>query len=313
MSSGAVNNRQVLTVTLNPAIDTTLFLQTLEDDANRVTEELRQAGGKGVNVGAALRTLGIDCRNLILAGEENLAEYRRLLGDIPCRIFPIPGPIRENLTLCLPGRTVKINRKGGKWEASALEELARAAEGCSSGRIAVSGSLPEGMDEKAFAGFLERLQKGGAELFLDSSGLTPALLRRVRPCCIKPNLAELAALLGKKISEDTLPDDLRELRRMGAAIILLSMGERGMLLACGEGIYRVSVPPVEVKSAVGAGDSSLAGFVAASVRGKSSVEAAVFAAACGTASVTEPGTGGLNPETVRSLLPRIRVEKMSES
>ena len=51
----------VYTVTLNPALDRTLYIETLlEGEANRIKKECRYAGGKGIDVSRVLLELGVE-------------------------------------------------------------------------------------------------------------------------------------------------------------------------------------------------------------------------------------------------------------
>ncbi len=49
----------IYTITLNPALDRTLYVKRIQyDDSNRIEKEQRYAGGKGIDVSRVLTTLG---------------------------------------------------------------------------------------------------------------------------------------------------------------------------------------------------------------------------------------------------------------
>ena len=65
----------VYTITLNPALDRTLWLEKIQpDESNRIEKEQRYAGGKRIDVSKVLTTIGMSNRTLgfvgSFAGEE---------------------------------------------------------------------------------------------------------------------------------------------------------------------------------------------------------------------------------------------------
>ncbi|MFD7949466.1 PfkB family carbohydrate kinase, partial [Streptomyces sp. NPDC059744] len=78
-----------------------------------------------------------------------------------------------------------------------------------------------------------------------------------------------------------------ELRERGARSVLASLGADGQLLVDGTGTYFGSARVDAVRSNVGAGDASLAGFLTAGGRGPAALAAAV---AHGAAAVQLPGS-----------------------
>ena len=83
------------------------------------------------------------------------------------------------------------------------------------------------------------------------------------------------------------------------------MGCKGLVYANREKLVRFSVPQVEVKSTVGAGDTTLAAFLAQLSRKGDPVAAARYATAAGTASVTVDGTGVITRAMVEKILPKV--------
>jgi 6-phosphofructokinase 2 len=62
------------------------------------------------------------------------------------------------------------------------------------------------------------------------------------------------------------------------------------VVASGEGVFRITAPRVEIRSAVGAGDSFLAAMTVALFEGRDAADAALFATAAGAAAVLSSGT-----------------------
>lgn len=105
---------------------------------------------------------------------------------------------------------------------------------------------------------------------------------------IKPNAQELAEAVGRPLA--TVGDALKaaeELRARGARSVLASLGADGQLLVEASGAYFATAPVTAVRSNVGAGDASLAGFLAAGGQGP---EALASAVAHGAAAVQLAGS-----------------------
>ena len=107
--------RDIVTITLNPSIDVTLWVDGLDGDkVNRVQKERREAGGKGVNVARVTGDFGLHTCCIVVAGKDNADELHRYLDDedLLCDMLRVDGAVRENLTLRCGSETVKINRQG---------------------------------------------------------------------------------------------------------------------------------------------------------------------------------------------------------
>ena len=105
----------IISVTLNPSIDVTLWTDGMDMDAtNRVLEETREAGGKGINVSRVVQTFGLPNLCLSVVGEDNSGEFAEYLEkeSIHYELLKVQGAVRENLTLRFDEHTMKINRKG---------------------------------------------------------------------------------------------------------------------------------------------------------------------------------------------------------
>ena len=100
------------------------------------------------------------------------------------------------------------------------------------------------------------------------------------------------------------------LREVGVENVLVSLGGNGLLSVSEEGVLRAVVPPVEVKSTVGAGDSLLGGFVVGTVKEMPYAERVRLAAACGTASVMLDGTAVADKAEAMAVMENVRVEEM---
>ncbi|MGO1864109.1 MAG: PfkB family carbohydrate kinase, partial [Corynebacterium variabile] len=166
----------------------------------------------------------------------------------------------------------------------------------------------------------------GVRVAVDTSGapltvlvLAGASVADSTPDLIKPNTFELAEILGLTPAEagsmedaagrgelDEVADAASQLVDRGFPAVVVSLGAAGALLATAEGSWFCPSPKVEAVSTVGAGDSTLAGYVLGDVRGLAPADRLALAVAHGSAAVTLPGTTLPIPEDLPHDLPTPR-------
>ena len=174
--------------------------------------------------------------------------------------------------------------------------------------VVAAGRLPGGMDGDAFSDLCLRIQEMGAKIALDTSSLTLEQVKRIRPWMFKPNLDEFEDLMGCRFQdEDGVAAAARELRRVGVSHVLVSLGKDGMFYSGEAGAMRLTVPSLTVKSAVGAGDSLTAGFIAGYQAGLDWIDCLRQACAFGSAACLVDGTNPPNEEDVKRILQRVQV------
>ena len=310
--------RNIITVTLNPSIDVTLWLDGMHPDkTNRVTGEAREVGGKGINVSRVVRSFGLENLCIAVAGEDNCREFAQYLeqGGLRYELLQVEGAVRENLTLRSGGQTVKCNRKGPSLSAMMIGALMALISGrMRPGDIVVfAGSLPENVTVQDFVELVLAVKNAGALVALDCDVLTKEDLHRISPWMIKPNIHELkhiVELQGTTITD--VVDAARLLQGEGVENVLVSLGGNGLVCVTGEQVVRATVPQVEVKSTVGAGDSALAGFVVGTVKGNTFEECVRLAAACGTACTMQEGTAVATRESAGALLAQVGIQLLEK-
>ncbi|PCG83036.1 1-phosphofructokinase [Streptomyces sp. WZ.A104] len=284
----------ILTVTPNPSLDRTYELPGLvRGTVLRATSDRVDPGGKGVNVSRAVAAAGHRTVAVAPIGGPEGALLARLLGDLGIEAagVPIAGSTRINVTLVEPdGTLTKVNAAGPELSPAEAEDVLEAVRVRSSAAdwIACCGSLPRGLPPRWYAELVARSHRAGARIALDTSGaaLTAALAER--PDVIKPNAQELTEAVGRPLA--TVGDALKaaeELRERGARSVLASLGADGQLLAEASGAYFATAPVTAVRSNVGAGDASLAGFLTAGGQGPKALASAV---AHGAAAVQLAGS-----------------------
>lgn len=283
---------RILTLTLNPALDLTLRLPSLQPGAINRCDELRShAAGKGLNVAQVLADLGHSLSVSGFLGRANAAPFERLMQargfhDLFVRV---PGETRSNIKLAeADGRITDLNGPGPQVEAEHLQRLEEELQPLLAGHdaVVVAGSLPRGVTTQWFASLLRRIKASGIPLVVDSSGAALHAALGVVPWLIKPNEEELREACG-----NDLPAAITRLRGQGIEHVLLSRGADGVEWH-GPGIALRAVPPrVEVASTVGAGDSLLAASLHGLLQGWPAERTLRLATAVAAQAVTQIGFG----------------------
>ncbi|CZT55294.1 Tagatose-6-phosphate kinase [Eubacteriaceae bacterium CHKCI005] len=307
---------KVLTVTLNPSIDVTLWLDQLDTDmVNRVKRETRQPGGKGINVSRVLTRSSIPTLATGIAGFDNLHAMTYVLGreGVKHRFVRTLGDIRENITLRVGKETIKVNREGLECSQDDLGKLMRILrEEIHPGDFCVfGGSLPQGVGFEDVKALAQEAQSVEGIVAIDTDCLTLDQLSEIKPWLIKPNAGEFCRLVQ---AEPETPEEMlsygKQVLDCGISVVLLSLGSEGMLGITKDQAILAKVPAVEAQSTVGAGDSSLAGFLAAHIRGLSFDECVRLAAAYGTASVTDQSAELAYPNRAAEYYGRITITQL---
>jgi 1-phosphofructokinase len=285
----------IVTLTPNPSLDRTLeVLELHRGSVLRATARHTDPGGKGVNVSRALAANGRKTVAVLPCGGIAGSRLAELLAPQGVEVLAVPvlGEIRVNISVVEPDGTVtKINEPGPVLTPQELDALAEAAVRAGQGAawVALSGSLPPGAPDDLYAQLITRIRSAGGPLVsVDSSGAPLVAALAAGPDLIKPNRAELAEASGLPVT--TLGEAVAAalaLRDRGACTVLASLGADGALLVDGSGAVHGRAHVAEPRSAVGAGDALLAGYLSA---GSGGAEALAEAVAWGAAATSLPGS-----------------------
>lgn len=284
----------IVTVTPNPSLDRSLEVASLTRGGVLRAEHVRvDPGGKGINVATALTANGHPSRAVVPAGGyegDQLCDAVAAAGIDVVRV-PIDHPIRTNVSLVEPDGTVtKINAPGPSLDETQARALTLAAVEAIEGAswVAGCGSLPPGAPDGLYAALVDDAHAAGARAAIDASG-TPLLAAiDAGPDLIKPNVHELADATGRTLRRlGEVLDAARELHERGARCVAVSLGADGAVLVDADGAWHATTPPITVRSAVGAGDSMVAGLLAAGGHGPDALRQGV---AYGVAATQLPGT-----------------------
>jgi 1-phosphofructokinase len=293
----------IVTVTANPSLDRAVTLAgPLQVGDVQVAAGVREdAGGKGINVARVVTAAGADALAVLpLAATDPFATSLAATG-VPVHVVPIDGHARANLTVLDPdGTTTKINLPGPRLDDADQTALVAAVTAVTAGAdwLVLAGSLPPGAGADLYVRIIGavRAAHGAAapRIAVDTSGpALHAVVAGASPDLIKPNEHELAELTAQAAD----PGDIAGIiglakglvpSRVGSALVTL--GAAGALLVTPQGAWAGAAPRITAVSTVGAGDSSLAGYLIADVAGLPPEERLRNAMRYGAAAASLPGT-----------------------
>jgi 1-phosphofructokinase family hexose kinase len=311
----------IVVVCLNPALDVTHHVPAVAwTGVNRPSAVYARPGGKGLNVARTLHALGVDVLVLGLAGGITGAGVQAALGElgIAAAFTPIAGETRRTFTV-VDGRggTASFHEAGPRVSAEEFAEFGVQYEKALAGSAAVvlSGSLPPGRPAGTYAALIETATAAGVPAVLDTHG--EALLRGVTagPAIVKPNLAELEALAGRRLSTARGADRTAvavaasQLRAAGAQAVVASLGHEGLLAATGDGRWQARPPASVAGNATGAGDAVAAALAHGLVLGRPWDERLRHAVALGAATVAAPVAGEFSHADYTSALSAVAVHR----
>jgi 1-phosphofructokinase family hexose kinase len=311
----------IVTVTLNAAVDRTLLVPNFQlAQRHRASVGLLSAGGKGINVARALKRLGVPVVCTGLAGGRNgtlLVEeltQEGILNDF----VRIRGESRTSTAVLDPTSNAytEINEWGPEVADDELDMLREKLSYLTQGAefVVFAGSLPRGVDPSFYAEVVRDAGRRQQLAIVDADGEPLRLAVGAEPYLVSPNMSEAEALVGHEfVDEEDLATGLDEIAELGArnVLITLTTGCYALLREDRhESRLRARAPDLEAISAIGAGDTLLAGFLAARVAGRSFEDAVRSAVAAGAASVLEAGPGRFDPREASRLTPLVTVDPL---
>jgi 1-phosphofructokinase family hexose kinase len=309
----------LLCVSLNPAVDRRIHVPRFAvGEVNRATSSDPAAGGKAAHVAFAARALGAEVRWIGLLGGAEGESCRAGIEDRG--VTPIPVRIRDrtrtNLELIdeASGAVTEVLEPGPliteEEAASFLAEFEKQVAECP---LAVaSGSLPQGLPSSFYAALVSRAKDAGCQMFVDTSGEALVQALAAMPALIKPNRQEAEALLARRI--ETISESAsaaNELRVRGAETVIVSLGAQGAIVVGANQALYGKAPQRKALSAVGSGDSFLAGWSVGAMRGLDRAECLRLAIACGTANCLAGSPGVISPEAVECLSREVEISTIS--
>ena len=309
----------ILTVTLNAAIDKRYVVDDFQvGEVNRVKECTYVPGGKGLNVSKPASIYGAEVVATGFVGGHAGAYIEDALKPfgIQGAFYHVAAESRSCINIwdevnkvqtefLEPGFTLTEEDFAGFEEK--FRGLVKKAK-----VVAMSGSVPKGLDGTAYQRLVKIVKEAGIPVILDTSGRLLEMGIEAAPTMIKPNIDEIRMLTGKRC--DDLQDIVhaaKEIHAKGVKIVVVSLGADGSLAVGDEGVFRARVPKIQAVNTVGCGDSMTAGFAIGLSQGLSLPETLKLASAISAAAAMREETGFFVKEDMEALLPRIEIKEIN--
>lgn len=310
---GTAPLKSIATLTMNPTIDVSYDVGCMRHTHKmRTDNEWYAPGGGGINVARVFVRLGGNARCYYLSGGATGPAFDGLvdLHQLVRTRIPIAGSTRV-ASAALERETGKEYRFVPKGPSIAEREWRECLDLLAEAKCAhmvLSGSLPPGVPHDFYARAAELLQPRGISIVLDTSGRALAAgIEAGGLALIKPSRGELQQFVGRPLSgaTDIAKAAMSIVDEGKARLVAVTMGHEGAVLARKEGPVFLPAVKIEAASAVGAGDSFVAGMLFALSEAKDEMEAFRFGLAAGTAAVLRAGANLAHPEDITRLLKQV--------
>jgi 6-phosphofructokinase 2 len=288
---------KIITLTVNPALDkSTTSPAIVPEKKLRCAPVSIDAGGGGINVSKGLHRLDTASTAVFPIGGNNGKMLQNLVKNegIRTKCLETSGETRESFSVSdeHTGLQYRFTMPGVAITDTEAQNLLDLTEQLKPDILVASGSLPAGLGDDYYRRVAQAAHRIGAKLILDCSG--EPLLRAAQEgvFLLKPNLGELSSLSGvAELEMNQVDDAARDLIQKGRVeVVVVSLGGQGAVLVTKEKLEHIPVPPVKVRTTVGAGDSMVSGMVWALAKRKNMSEMVRMGVSCGTAATLNTGT-----------------------
>jgi 6-phosphofructokinase 2 len=292
-----MKSHQIITLTLNPSLDkSTHFKGLIAEQKIRCERPRYDAGGGGINVSKAIAKLGGNSLCIHTSGGSAgiMLEEIILKDGIENKVIPTQNWTRENF-IAFENTTkaqYRFGFPGNELLEDEKEKVIETIKEINTKYLVLSGSLNEGLPTDFYQTIAEIAKAMGIKVIVDTSGEPLRKVLEKGVYLIKPNIGELAKLIGvERLELSEAEKAAKTLIENGAAeIVVVSLGTQGAILVSKEQIEFVKAPKVTKKSTVGAGDSLVGGMVWALSQNKTLKEVIQWGVSCGTAATMNEGT-----------------------
>ena len=277
----------IYTVTLNPALDYFMNYEELAlGEVNRTGKTQISAGGKGIMESRMLSLVGAKSKALGFLGGFSGQYIKDFLNEnqIDSDFTEIEDLTRINVKLKSQENETSLDAAGPKLQESEINNFLEKFDHLKEDDIVVfAGTIPKSLGEDFYERLIAKVQKQKATFVMDVDGQKLLDSLPAHPLLIKPNREELEAIFETsfKNNEQIIPYG-QKLLEMGAQNVIVSMAGDGALLFTNEKVYFAQGIKGELKNSIGAGDSTVAGFLAEYSQSKDPLLAFRQAIACGT-------------------------------
>ena len=304
-----MKTHSITTLTVNPSLDkSTHFSGLVPEKKIRCEKPRYDAGGGGINVSKAISKLGGDSLCVFTSGGSpgQLLEELVAKEGIESHVLKTKNWTRENF-IAFENTTkaqYRFGFPGNEFSEAEKDSILSTISELKTSYLVISGSLNEGLHADFYQKIIEIAKKSGSKIIVDTSGEALEKVVESGVYLIKPNIGELAKLIGvDRLELPEVEQAAKDLIAKGSAeIVVVSLGADGAILVTKDETHVVKAPKVEKKSTVGAGDSMVGGMVWALSKNKTLKEVIQLGVCCGTAATMNEGTQLFKKEDVMHLL-----------
>ncbi|MCA6421405.1 MAG: 1-phosphofructokinase family hexose kinase [Flavobacterium sp.] len=308
-----MNSKTIVTLTINPSLDkSTHFAKLVAEQKIRCEKPRYDAGGGGINVSKAIAKLGGSSTCIFTSGGssgemlEDLIEKEKLESSV----IKTKNWTRENF-IAFDTSTQSQYRFGFPGNELYNDETAKIIEIVSTLNaeyLVISGSLNEGLPTNFYQKIAKTAKASGIKVIVDTSGEPLQKVLETGVYMIKPNIGELAKLIGvERLEFPEVEKAAKDLIEKGSSkIVVVSLGADGAILVSKDEYHFIKAPKVDKKSTVGAGDSMVGGMVWALSQNKTLKEVIQMGVCCGTAATMNEGTQLFKVEDVMRMFEEMK-------
>jgi 6-phosphofructokinase 2 len=303
-----MNSNTIITLTINPSLDkSTHFAKLVAEQKIRCEKPRYDAGGGGINVSKAIAKLGGSTTCVFTSGGSSGAMLEDLIEKekLESSVIKTKNWTRENFIAFDTSiqSQYRFGFPGNELYDDETDKIIEMVSNLKAEYLVISGSLNEGLPTNFYQKIAETAKASGIKVIVDTSGEALQKVLETGVYLIKPNIGELAKLIGiERLELLDVEIGAKNLVDKGAAeIVVVSLGADGAILVSKETTEFVPAPKVAKKSTVGAGDSMVGGMVWALSQNKSLKEVIQIGVCCGTAATMNEGTQLFKVEDVEKL------------
>ena len=304
----------ITTVTLNPMLDKTVHLDSLERGKIHRAPKLEMvAGGKGINVSRQLKRLGIETVATGFLGGEIGTIVRSLLDreGIHHDFIATDVMTREGITyLESDGTRTAVFEPTGRIPEHCVDELRKKVRELvkRSSWILCSGSSPCPEADDFYRQAILSAREAGVKSVLDSYGEAFRLGVGAIPTLIKPNKDEYRQTFGRDFrTEKELQTKMDEWLKAGIEYVILTDGANPAYAASSSGRWKIDAPSVKSVNPVGSGDAMMAGLVYGFEQAWTFEQCLAFGAAAGAANARTWDVARSSLEEITSLQQQVNI------
>jgi tagatose 6-phosphate kinase len=307
----------ITTVTLNPMLDKTVEVESLERGRiHRATRMEIVAGGKGINVARQLCRLGIPVLATGFLGGETGQLIRTLLDteQIPHDFIDTSVRTREGVTYREPdGTATAVFEPVERVPLEMVHELSKKFHDLfqRSTWIVCSGSSTGFEADDLYYEAILTAHKYGVMSVLDSYGNALSLALKAVPSLVKPNKHEYEQTFGTRLaSEQDFVAALDHLLSLGVQYAVLSDGANGCYAAVRGHYWKLLPPIIAAVNPVGSGDAMVAGILYGFQQGWKFERCLVFGTAAGAANAQKWDVANSQLREIRALEAHVTVKRL---